>query len=75
MTKPEKNGHTFILHLWREKADGLSIWRGSIMDIQNGEKKYFQSLHGLAELIDRFLEDTPMAGQGDPNANLYKDQT
>jgi hypothetical protein len=45
---------SFILHLWKEQSgSNRPVWRGSLTDVQSGERRHFQSLKGL---IRRLLE-------------------
>lgn len=49
---------TFIVRLWREKSDGVSIWRGSVERVQSGERAYFQSMAKIKDAIVRILGDS-----------------
>ena len=49
---------TLIVRLWPERGDeGRVVWRGSIDVVQTGERRYFQSLEALPELIRQAVEE------------------
>lgn len=56
MRSETRSEQAFILHVWREKNNGAYTWRGSLTDVRDGEKKYFQSIKGLMELVAIFLK-------------------
>ncbi len=51
--------HSFVLKIWLEDAGGRATqatWRGHITHVPGGERRYFQDLHGLLEVLVPYLE-------------------
>jgi hypothetical protein len=63
MSKEMRYPHVLVIRLWREEGNGKPVWRGSVTDVQTGEKRYFQSLPDLAETIARVV-GTALGGEG-----------
>jgi hypothetical protein len=52
--------HVFTLRIWREPREVRSAkpkWRGVIIHLATGEKKYFESLDEILTFIVPFIED------------------
>lgn len=50
---------SFVVHLWKEQSGSdRSVWRGSLTDVRNGERRYFQSLTGLMKMFSEFIGNT-----------------
>jgi hypothetical protein len=47
---------SFILHLWKEQSgSNRLVWRGSLTDVQSGERRHFQSLKGLIKKLSELI--------------------
>jgi hypothetical protein len=54
----EKNTHTFVIKIWLEEIIGkykFYHWRGHIMHIPSGERKYFDKLSKVTQIITGYL--------------------
>lgn len=50
----EQRSHTFVIKIWEERRDlagSLPIWRGSVDDVQTGQRVYFSSLLQLSNYL------------------------
>lgn len=71
MPNQQQDQYTFVIRLWREKNNGNFIWRGSLTNVQNGEKKYFQSVTDLTELIAQVI-GTNLKEEGGASQKIEK---
>lgn len=58
MSRFEKEGHSFLIRMWKENRDNpmqAETWRGWIQHIQSDQKRYFQSTGDIAEIITSYL--------------------
>ncbi len=48
--------NTFILRIWREGEDDWkqNTWRGLVIHIRSGERRYLQSTEELIRFIERY---------------------
>ena len=54
----EFNTHSFIVKIWLEEpaeSNGKGKWRGHITHVPSGERRYLQSLGGIAAFIVPYL--------------------
>jgi hypothetical protein len=70
----QENTFSFVVRIWPEALDGdgnVIVWRGSIDDVVNGERSYFDDLNNVAPFIRKQIGGTgeaalsPLAGGGD----------
>jgi hypothetical protein len=48
--------YLFTVRVWAEKlGQGKWEWRGKLLDVSNGEERYFQNLANLAEHISKIV--------------------
>ena len=62
MSRFEKNGHSFLIRIWKENRDDPfqpGLWRGWVQHVQSEQKKYFKSPDDIAEIINRYLDQEP----------------
>jgi hypothetical protein len=54
MSSLEKRSHTYVIKIWEERRDLVGsrpIWRGSVDDVQTGQRVYFSSLLQLNDYL------------------------
>ena len=59
MTLPKDKSASFIIRIWREGGGSATEkveWRGSIEQVQSGEKRYFQDLRFIQTFMTPFIE-------------------
>lgn len=60
MNEQEPDSQSFIIKVWiEEKASASSqdVWRGHIVAVSNGEKRYLQDLDEIAGFITPYLRE------------------
>lgn len=48
--------HSFVVNVWEERRDingAEPMWRGSVVDVQDGNRIYFDSLLELCDFLER----------------------
>jgi len=63
MIDEQDTGHSYILRLWRERAatqERPAVWRFSLTDTSNGERRGFGCLQDLVDHLALVIE---VAGQ------------
>jgi hypothetical protein len=53
----DERSHTFVIKIWEERRDQAGwrpIWRGSVDDVQTGQRAYFSSLLQLCGQLRRW---------------------
>ena len=72
----DENIHVFTLRFWREPREVKSAkpkWRGVIVHLASGKKKYFENLDDVLTFIVPFIVDTGlMADQTDESAKWFE---
>lgn len=66
MSRFEKEGHSFLIRIWKENRDNplqAGIWRGWVQHVQSDHKQYFQSTEDIANIIQRYLSLGPAFDQ------------
>jgi len=59
MGQLEFNTHSFVVKVWLEETDEESCqakWRGHITHVQSGQRRYLESLDGIAVFIAPYLD-------------------
>lgn len=59
MTLPKEKSASFIIRIWREGGGSATEkveWRGSIEQVQTGEKRYFQDLRFIQTFMKPCIE-------------------
>ena len=62
MSRFEKDGHSFLIRIWRENRDNpmkAGDWRGWIQHVQSKQKKHFKSTEDIPKIINRYLNEEP----------------
>lgn len=55
----QPNTHSFVVKVWLEETveeAGRARWRGHVTHVASGERRYLESLSGLAAFIRPYLE-------------------
>ena len=55
----------FVVRIWSEQRQIKNIWRGRIEDLSTGERRYFDDLETLMEIISRGIGQ-PKSHRGKP---------
>jgi hypothetical protein len=63
MDSPPFAGSTFIIRVWLERSATGSCWRGQIVHVQSGEKRYFLSLEDMLKFIRDFVSMPEVEGK------------
>lgn len=59
MDDSEYNIHSFIVKIWPEEAAqkaGRAKWRGHIVHVPDGERRYFKDLDDISGFVASYLE-------------------
>jgi hypothetical protein len=59
MEFPDKTSHAFVIHVWLEepaRADSPALWRGSVTNVLDKRKIYFQDLNDLLAFLKPYIE-------------------
>lgn len=65
MSQFEANAQSFIVRLWREHDDSTDQtpqWRGHIDHVQSGNRRYFQELSAISQIISEFTAEDANIG-------------
>ena len=60
MNEQEPASQSFIIKVWIEEKSSASsqdVWRGHIVAVSNGEKRYLQDLDDIPDFIAPYIED------------------
>ncbi len=60
MSRFEKDGHSFLIRVWRENRDiplTVGDWRGWVQHVQSKQKKHFKSTEEIPTIINWYLND------------------
>ena len=60
MYQTEYLTHSFIIRIWLEESiaeAGVAKWRGSITNVQDGQRIYFEDLDAIKRFILPFLAE------------------
>lgn len=60
MSRFEKEGHSFLIRIWKENRDNpmqTGIWRGWVQHVQSEQKKHFNSTRDITEIINWYLNE------------------
>lgn len=63
----EEQSASFIVRIWKERESTATeefAWRGSIEQVQTGEKKYFHDLRYIQTFMKPFMEDIGVKTSG-----------
>ena len=55
----EPDTQSFVVKVWLEETveeEGRAKWRGHVTHVTSGERRYLESLSGIADFIMPFLE-------------------
>ena len=52
---PVLNGNTFLVRIWLEWSEAGSCWRGQIVHVQSGERKYFLHLEDMLRFMQGYV--------------------
>jgi hypothetical protein len=55
----EPDSQSFVVKVWLEetvKESGQARWRGHVTHVTSGERRYLESLSGIADFIRPYLE-------------------
>lgn len=65
MNTVQKYYHSYLLRLWRVKADGDS-WRASLQEVQSGEVRGFTNPGELFRYLEELLQQATIDHKPDP---------
>jgi len=66
MSRFEKEGHSFLIRLWKENRDNpmqADVWRGWVQHVQSNQKRHFNSTDDIPHIINGYLGDEPFFDQ------------
>ena len=66
---PPFTGSTFIVRVWLEWSAAGSCWRGQVIHVQSGERKYFLHLEDMLRFMQGYVS-MPESNQRDGTADL-----
>jgi hypothetical protein len=64
METPDPSAHSFIVKIWIEEAgkgQTRPTWRGHIVHVPGGERRYLKSLGDIIDFITPYLEEMNVA--------------
>lgn len=59
MSRFEKDGHSFLIRIWKENRDNpieRDEWRGWIQHVQSKHKKHFTSTEEISSIVSWYLD-------------------
>lgn len=53
--KADQREFTFLVRVWGRDGTGGAVWRGSVHEVQSGNRRFITGSHEIAEFIASFL--------------------